>query len=105
MRATGWADSAPANFFAPWFTCDSALNHGWFCDHALERAIARTHALEASDPRAAAREWARLDRLVTDKAAWLPLVNPRQIDFLSARVRNYEHHPIFGIIADQLTIR
>jgi hypothetical protein len=41
---------------------------------------------------------------VTDRAAWVPLVNPRAIDFLSARVGNYQHHPVLGLIADQLTV-
>jgi len=41
---------------------------------------------------------------VTEHAAWVPLVNPRAIDFLSARVGNYQHHPVLGLIADQLTV-
>jgi YVTN family beta-propeller protein len=105
MTPPGWADSSPYNFFATWFSCDSLYNHRWFCDAAVERAIARAQALEATDARAAAARWAELDRELTDRAAWVPLVNPRQIDFLSARVGNYQHHPVLGLIADQLTLR
>jgi peptide/nickel transport system substrate-binding protein len=104
MTPRGWADTAPYNFFAPWFACDSPYNHHWFCGPALDRKIVETQALEATDPRAAAAEWAALDRLVTERAAWAPLVNPRAIDFLSARVGNYQHHPVLGLIADQLTV-
>jgi YVTN family beta-propeller protein len=104
MTPPGWYDTTPYGFFAPWFDCESPLNHRWFCDPALERAIVRAQALEATEPRRAAAEWAALDRLVTDRAAWVPLVNPRQVDFLSARVGNYQHHPALGIIADQLTV-
>ena len=104
MTPRGWADTAPYNFFAPWFACDSPYNHHWFCGPALDRKIVETQALEATDPRAAAAEWAALDRLVTERAAWVPLVNPRAIDFLSARVGNYQHHPVLGLIADQLTV-
>ncbi len=103
MTPPGWADSTPYGFFASWFHCDSPLNHRWFCDHAVERAIGRAQALQATDPRAAAAEWAALDARVTDRAAWVPLVNARAIDFLSARVGNYQHHPLLGLIADQLT--
>jgi ABC-type transport system substrate-binding protein len=102
MTPRGWADTAP--YFAPWFACDSPYNHHWFCVPALDRKIVETQALEATDPRAAAAEWAALDRLVTDRAAWVPLVNPRAIDFLSACVGNYQHHPVLGLIADQLTV-
>ena len=70
MTPRGWADTAPYNFFAPWFACDSPYNHHWFCGPALDRKIVETQALEATDPRAAAAEWAALDRLVTDRAAW-----------------------------------
>ena len=54
---------------------------------------------------AAAALWARIDRQATgDKAAWVPLVNPRLIDFVSARVRNYQFHPYWGILANQLVV-
>jgi hypothetical protein len=42
---------------------------------------------------------------VVDQAVWIPLVNPRLIDFVSARVRNYQFHPYWGIIADQLSVQ
>jgi len=34
MTPRGWADTAPYNFFAPWFACDSPYNHHWFCGPA-----------------------------------------------------------------------
>jgi peptide/nickel transport system substrate-binding protein len=104
MTPPGWYDSTPYGFFASWFDCKSPLNHGWFCSEALERGIVEARALEASDPRAAAVKWAALDRLVTDQAAWVPLVNPRGVLFLSARVGNFQNHPVLGLIADQLTV-
>jgi hypothetical protein len=58
--------------------------------------------LEATDPRAAASQWARIDRELVNQAAWVPLVNIRWVDFVSARVRNYEADPTIGIIADQV---
>jgi peptide/nickel transport system substrate-binding protein len=101
----GWLDTTAYNFFGPWFSCDGALNGGFFCDPALDRSIRLARTLEATDPRAAASVWARVDRTVVDQAAWVPLVNPRLIDFVSARVRNYQHHPYWGILADQLEVR
>jgi YVTN family beta-propeller protein len=105
MTPPGWYDTTPYGFFALWFDCDSPLNHHWFCDPSLQRGIVDAQALEATDPRSAARKWASLDRYVTDRAAWVPLVNPRGIDFVSARVGNYQHNPALGLIADQLTLR
>ncbi len=100
----GWLDTTPYNFLGPWFSCNGAANAGFFCDPALDRTIRLARGLEAANPRAAASLWARADRAVVDQAAWVPLVNPRLIDFVSARVRNYQHHPYWGILADQLVV-
>ena len=100
-----WSDSTPYNFFAPWFACAAAYNHQFFCDHGVDRTIGYTQALESTDPRAASIAWARLDRELVDRAAWVPLVNPRQIELVSKRVRNYQHHALLGIIVDQVQAR
>jgi peptide/nickel transport system substrate-binding protein len=101
----GWLDTTAYNFLAPWFSCNGALNGGFFCDPALDRTIRFARSLEATNPRAAGSVWARVDRTVVDRAVWVPLVNPRLIDFVSGRVRNYQHHPYWGILADQLVVR
>jgi peptide/nickel transport system substrate-binding protein len=105
MTPPGWADATAYAFFASWFRCDSPYDHRWFCDPTADRAIVRAQALEATDPRAAAARWSALDRRLTDQATWVPLVNPHQIDFLSARAGNYQRSPAGGLIADQLTVR
>jgi peptide/nickel transport system substrate-binding protein len=98
-----WLDTRAYSFIAPWLTCGGAINHGWFCRPRLDREMRRANSL-AVDARAAARLWARIDRELVDQAPWVPLVNPRLIDFVSARVRNYQFHPYWGILADQLWI-
>lgn len=54
-----------------------------------------------ADPRTAARLWERIDHEVVDRALWLPIVNPRVLDFVSPRVRNYQYHPYWGFLASQ----
>jgi peptide/nickel transport system substrate-binding protein len=61
--------------------------------------------LKATAPRAAASVWAGIDHELVDRAAWVPLIDERGIDFVSARVGNYQVHPYWGIIADQLWLR
>jgi peptide/nickel transport system substrate-binding protein len=97
-----WNDTSPANFFKAWFACNAPYDHHWFCEPGFDRAIRRAETLEADDSPEAAALWARLDRELVDQAAAVPLVNPRQIDFVSARVTNYQHNPVYGLIADQL---
>jgi peptide/nickel transport system substrate-binding protein len=76
-----------------------------FCDRRIERASRRALALQAHDPRSASGAWAAIDRLLVDRAAAVPLVNPLRLDFLSERAGNYQYHPLWGILLDQLWVR
>jgi ABC-type transport system substrate-binding protein len=102
----GWVPDFPsANAMLPtWFRCHAAYTHGWFCRPELDRLMERAAELQFSDPRQAARRWSQVDRRLVAAAAWVPLVNPRATDFVSERVRNYQHHPVWGLIADQLQL-
>jgi YVTN family beta-propeller protein len=100
-----WVETSAYSFVAQWMSCTGATNHGWFCDGRLDREMLGARSLESTNPRAATTVWSRIDRALVDQAAWVPLVNPRLIDFVSARVRNYQFHPYWGIIADQLSVQ
>jgi peptide/nickel transport system substrate-binding protein len=101
LIASAWGDTS-YGFFANWFGCDGSGTHGWFCDPRIDRMNARARLLEATNPREAASLWAQIDRSLVDRAASLPMVNERGIDFLSARARNYQSHPFWGMLADQI---
>jgi peptide/nickel transport system substrate-binding protein len=103
MTPPSWGDSTPYGFFGTWFLCSAPFNHHWFCNTRLDQAIVNAQTLETTDPAAASRAWTRIDHEIADQAAWVPLVNPRGFDFVSARVRNYEYAG--GILADQLWVR
>ena len=62
-------------------------------------------ALEVTDPRRASQRWSRIDRRAVDEAVWVPLVNPRIFDFVSRRVQNYQHNPMWGFLAQQVWLR
>jgi YVTN family beta-propeller protein len=104
---TWFADYPAASDFAPLFSCGThALNNpAQFCDPAVERMIARARELEAVDPRVANDLWARIDRMVTDRAPYVPLFNPRRVEYVSARVGNYQFNPQLGTLYDQLWVR
>jgi peptide/nickel transport system substrate-binding protein len=85
--------------------CDAPSNTHFFCDHRLDRAMRDANTLEAKDPRAAAIQWARIDRELVGEAAWVPMVNVHWVDFVSARVHDYEADPTVGFIADQASLR
>jgi ABC-type transport system substrate-binding protein len=60
--------------------------------------------LQTTDAAAAAEAWAAIDRDVTDLALWAPLVN-QGTDFVSARVGNYQFHPAYLVLLDQLWVQ
>jgi ABC-type transport system substrate-binding protein len=76
-----------------------------FCDPAIDRQISRALALMSRDPARAHALWAHLDRELTDRAIWLPLITPKTTDITSTRVRNYQTHPTLGVFIDQLWVR
>jgi YVTN family beta-propeller protein len=98
---------AAADMIAPLFSCRS----GWeenplrFCDAAVERTIERALELDATDARAANDLWAKVDRMIVDRAPAVPLFNPRRTEFVSARVANYQFNPQLGTLFDQLWVR
>jgi peptide/nickel transport system substrate-binding protein len=110
----GWlADyQAGSAFFQQLFTCAAYtpsrpfnLNAAAFCNRTLDREIAHATDLQATNAAAANVAWGRIDREITARAPWIPLVNPIGIDFLAARVGNYQRNPAFGILLDQLWVR
>jgi hypothetical protein len=84
---------------------DLNANRAGFCDPSVDARIERAFALETSDPKAANRLWAQIDREIVDQAPWLPTLNQNTIDFMSARVGNYQFHPQWGLLLDQLWVK
>jgi peptide/nickel transport system substrate-binding protein len=104
LLLAAWGDT-PSGFFSTNLACRAPLSHGWFCDLAADRLMRRAQALKATQPRAAAALWAQIDHRLVDRAAWAPMINEHGLDFVSARVRNYQSHPYWGLIADQTWLR
>jgi hypothetical protein len=101
----GLANGATGDFFASACSAFGRSNQRWFCDPQLERTIRAAITLEARNHRAAGIRWARIDREFVDRAAWVPMVNVRWVDFVSAHVHDYEADPTVGFIADQASLR
>jgi ABC-type transport system substrate-binding protein len=104
-----FADYPAASDFAPLFSCRTAgvaaENPAQFCDPAVERMIERALDLMPANPRAANDLWAKIDRMVTERAPYVPLINPRRAEYVSARVGNYQFNPQLGTLFDQLWVR
>jgi YVTN family beta-propeller protein len=110
----GWyADFASAALFLrDLFSCDSFVparasnrNLSAYCDPAIDATMARATDIQASDPVRANALWAEADRALVDRAAAVPLVNQHVVGFVSERVDNYQLHPQWLTLLDQLWVR
>jgi YVTN family beta-propeller protein len=107
----GWIGDflTPSSFFESTFRCPkrgppSAVsnNASRFCDPAVDAAYARAIAAPGSEDNAL---WAELDRRVVSAAPTVPLVNRREVVFVSERVGNVQQHPHQGPLLDQFWVR
>jgi ABC-type transport system substrate-binding protein/class 3 adenylate cyclase len=101
---SGWnADyPAPSNFMVALVGCGQQQ---YVCDRALDRRMQQLSALQIRDPERANAGWAALDREVAERALVIPLTTGKATDFVSKRVGNYQSHPVFGVLLDQLWVR
>jgi YVTN family beta-propeller protein len=103
---------APSDFIDPLLTCGSFLpgnpgnlNAAEFCDPRIDAQAQHALTLQAGAPATAADRWAAIDRELVDQAPWVPLYNPRDLTVLSVRTGNYQFHPYWNLLIDQLWVR
>jgi peptide/nickel transport system substrate-binding protein len=102
-----------STFFDSLFRCSDfrladpadTANGSFLCDPAIDRLMNQADRDQASDPEQAAATWTAVDRAVTFAAPWVPLVTVNNVDFVSARVTNYQFSPFLGVLLDQLHVR
>jgi YVTN family beta-propeller protein len=106
----GWNAEFPSasDFIALHLSCRglrSGQNAGRFCNQTIDRQIARAQSLQLARPQQAARLWSSIDHELVDRAVTVSLVTPNDTGFVSKRVGNYQFHPIWGVLVDQLQVR
>jgi peptide/nickel transport system substrate-binding protein len=102
-----WFPDFPAASFTirSLFTCGEPVNLARFCDPKVESEIKRILEIQQTDPAAAGEAWAKVERMLVDAAPVAAFVNQRESDFVSARVGNYQHHPEWIVLFDQLWVQ
>ena len=108
----GWGADfpSPSTFFGPLLSCQSADEPGtsnWagFCDPYVDALASQAQAAQLTDPAAARRLWAQADRIVTDQAPYVPILNVSNAGFVSSRAGNYQASPVYGPLLDQMWVR
>jgi YVTN family beta-propeller protein len=102
-----WAPDypSPSALLPPFFACGGGYTNGYVCDRGLDRAMQRASAAELRDPDAASALWAKADKMIVDRAYWVPTVSSHAPELVSRRLGNYEYSPIWDFVADQAWLR
>jgi peptide/nickel transport system substrate-binding protein len=94
------------------FTCpDFPTTFGYigepagFCSRPLDAQVRKAGVLEATDPVAANHLWAQIDEAIVNAAPAVMAFNPTDVTFVSKRVGDYEHNPIYQVMFDQLWVQ
>ncbi len=104
MSVTQWYQDYPtaSDFLNILFGCasftpgsDSSINMAGFCDKDIDAKMQAALALGVTDPAAANKMWAEIDKAVTDKAPAAALFTPKHVDFISKRTGNFQFNSQF----------
>jgi len=106
-------DTTAADQFVGIFTCPdypapayAPVYPATLCDRSIDGMVSKAQDLETAGNRPGANAaWAEIDRRVTDSNVVDPLFNPTDVAFVSARVGNVQHHPIWQVLLDQMWVQ
>ena len=85
---------------------DSSPNVAGMCVPSIDKLETQAGTEELTNPTAANVMWGKIDKLImTTEAPWVPLFNPKQLDFVSKRVGNYHFSLEFNMFVDELWVQ
>jgi peptide/nickel transport system substrate-binding protein len=108
-----WYQDYPAasDFINVLLGCDSfnpnsnaSPNLSEYCVKSTQDKIDQALQTGITDPGAANKQWAQLDKLLVDQAVWVPMFNPKLIDFVSKRVKGYQFSPQWYFLLGQASV-
>jgi YVTN family beta-propeller protein len=96
----------PSNFALP-FMCESRSgpvrpNLSGFCNEDIDAQAAAARRATGTESNAL---WQKVYERIEAAAPAVPLVNRREVTLVSKRVGNFQHHPMWGTLLDQLWLR
>jgi peptide/nickel transport system substrate-binding protein len=115
ISVTQWFQDYPAasDFLKVLLNCDNfhkgsdnSINISGMCNAGIDKMEATAENEELTNQKASNLMWGKIDKLImSTQAPWVPLFNPKLIDFTSKRVGNYEFSLEFYMYVDQLWVK
>jgi peptide/nickel transport system substrate-binding protein len=117
VALTGWISDYPAasNFVLSLATCSATLerlgmadifqaNGAKFCDAEVDALTEQALKAQQEDPGGSRDAWAKVDRLIADKAPYVIVGNLRNAAFVSPRVGNVQGHATYPLLLTQMWV-
>jgi YVTN family beta-propeller protein len=104
MGLWGWGavSTAPYDFLKWIVACSGTSNHSRFCDPDLDARMQRAAGMRGPE---AIDEWRRIETSLAAQAPTVPLITDNNISLTAERVGNYQYHPLWGPLIEQLWVR
>jgi peptide/nickel transport system substrate-binding protein len=83
---------------------NASPNIAEFCNKPIQAEMDHAETVGARSPSEANRIWAQIDHQVTDQAPWVAMFNPRQLNLVSSRVKDFTWSPQWYLLLDQVSI-
>ncbi|MCB8873757.1 ABC transporter substrate-binding protein [Acidisoma silvae] len=84
---------------------DASINISGFCDKGIDAEINKNLITAVTDQKAANAEWGKIDAELVDQAPWATMFTPKQLDFVSARLKNFTFSDQFHMIYSQVWVQ
>jgi peptide/nickel transport system substrate-binding protein len=84
---------------------NSSPNIAEFCNQAIQKQMDQAGETGITDQAAANKQWAAVDRAVTDQAPWVAMMNTKYINFVGKRVKGFIFSPQWYFLLDQASVK
>jgi hypothetical protein len=103
--AVGHRLPTESGFLVPLLAGGNAYKTGGFCDPDIDQRMNQATRLQLTNPRSAHQRWSSIEHGLIDRAPFVPVAYANLVNLLSERVGNYQSHPQWGPLLDQMWVR
>ena len=84
---------------------NSSPNIAEFCNKPIQAKMDRAEKVGVRSLQQANNIWTEVDHAMVDQAVWDPVVNPKQLNFVSKRVKGFLWSPQWYFLLDQSSVK
>jgi peptide/nickel transport system substrate-binding protein len=83
---------------------NASPNISEYCVKSTQDKIDQALNTQVTNQTKANQQWAQIDKILVNQAVWVPMFNPKYVDFLSKRVTGYQFSPQWYFLLDQASV-